>query len=183
MKRILINTTIILLIVMAIYCGKAFIYKSNAKKTSINESYEIASAETLQNNLKVVINEQSNGEKGTFYLGMIKQEVLHILKTMGIDYDCVYITDDRDDWNYGNEVMMMSNNLECSLTFDNKDKLYAIGAGEIPTILGLKSRDSLEIMEKLYGKNYTSYNDDKDYIYEYKISDHYFQAFIRIKKI
>lgn len=133
---------------------------------------------TKDNN--ILINELTNGEKGKFYLGMTKDNVLSTLKSMKIDItNETEITSDEKSWDWGNKVLDAG---DFSFIFDKNHILYQID-GYRPTMLGLKLGDSLNTMEKLYGEKHTLYQTDVGVAYEYIFGNHYFIVFFEDGKV
>lgn len=133
-------------------------------------------------NKSIIVNEQANEEKGIFYLGMSRQDVLSALKSMKIDISNeVEITSHPDAWNFGNKLLFAGG---YSFEFDKEYKLYEIRVlNDMPTALGLKLGDLIETMENLYGKNYKANHTDNSASYSYLIGKQYFWVYFEKGKV
>lgn len=150
----------------------------NKQETPSNSPAKSGSSQ----NKDIGVNEQANGERGIFYLSMSRQDVIAVLKDMKIDTSNeVEITSHPEAWNYGNKLLFAGG---YSFEFDKEYKLYEIRVqNDVPTTLGLKQGDSIDNMEKLYGKNYNKNRVDNSILYSYKIGDHYFWVYFEKDKV
>ena len=181
MKRVILPLIILLIFLCA--CSKTqqtqsqmmveISDKQNGVVATIN-STETDINNTLLSASNIIVNEQSSGEKGMFYLGM-SFENLNLLDLYNTDYEITsmnVIEENKDDWDYGHKVIWTP---KLCLLFDTTESLYRITVnGDLPTRLELKNGDSITVLEKLYGKSYNRYDFDWGYVLEYNMGDHYF---------
>ncbi|MCX7747945.1 MAG: hypothetical protein N2645_13810 [Clostridia bacterium] len=148
-------------------------------QNSSGDVKEDTTSDQAQNN-SLLVNEGI--DKAKIYLGMGKEDVKAVLKSMNIEENGeTEITSDPNAWDWGNKVLDAG---YFTFMFDKDSKLYDINIfGEAPTALGLKLEDPLEKMETLYGKAYKKYQTDNATIYEYMIGDHYFRVGIEAGKV
>jgi len=118
-----------------------------------------------------------------FFLGMKYEDLmkLDLYNTENQITSTNEITDDKNSWDYGHRVVWTSR-LCC--IFDNADTVYRITVnGDIPTSLGLKNGDTVESLEKLYGKSNNQYKFDWGEVLEYTIGNCFFYVSIDKNKI
>lgn len=162
---------ILLLILLVFLYGCTKIQQNTFEKVENSDTINRSNETSFE---KVIVNEQSLGQKGMFYLGMTYNE-LTLLDLYNTDYqisNMIVIEDNRNAWDYKHKVIWTP--ILCCV-FDEAEILYRITVnGELPTTLGLKNGDSIAVLEKLYGKSNKKYDTEVGYILEYKLDDHYF---------
>lgn len=176
---------IVLLFMLSMFlCGCSKIQQSPLEIVDIsdkqNEAVETTNSTVVEINddsvsaSKVIVNEQSSGEKGMFYLGMLFED-LNSLDLYNTDYEITsmnVIEENKDDWDYGHKIIWTP---KLCFLFDTTETLYRITVnGDLTTGLGLKNGDPISILEKLYGKSHNRYDYDWGYVLEYNMGDHYF---------
>jgi hypothetical protein len=152
---------------------------SNKDSKSKNQQNDQPISETKNNdNSKLIFNEQNNGAKSIFNLGMSSQDVISNLEKLNMEITSQdEITDNKNGWDYGHKVIWTE---KLCFVFDKNDKLYGITVnGDIPTRLGLKNGDTLNNLEKLYGKSNKQYKFDWGTVLEYNIGGQYFYVSIQ----
>lgn len=143
-----------------------------------NESIELTTSsveeeDKLVIDRKYIVNEQPDGERGMFYLGMTLKE-LYSLDLYNTDYQITstIVIEDNNAWDYGHKVIWTPN---LCLSVDKEGKLYRITVnGDLSTKLGLKNGDSINVLENLYGKSDAKYKFEWGNIEEYNLGDCYF---------
>lgn len=153
---------------------------ANIQKTIDNKSNNESSSNKDRSTL---ISEQDNGGNSKIYIGMSKNDLISVLNSLKIDVtDETEITSNKDSWDWGNKVLDAG---DLTFTFDKEQNLYEIIVFDenITTTLGLKIGDSIDSMEKLYGKKYVSYQTDNATVYEYFMGNNYFYAAIEDNKV
>ncbi len=143
--------------------------QSPAPTPNQTESASTETADGSQSPAPIFINEMTDKEEGTFYLGQSITEVMRILEDMDI------FIKTGDEFTINTEGF--------GFGFD-QNKLIGIGlltASNTPTASGLNFGDSYEKMVEIYGTDYTEKVIGPDASrYEYKIGNHYFR--VRIYK-
>lgn len=139
--------------------------------------------ETTNSNDKILMIDVKSMDKSTpFSFGMSKDNVVAKLKDLKLEVkNEIEITSSKDDPEYGNKQLWAEG---ISFSFDKNNQLYAINVNEnIETSLGLKKGNSIEQIEKLYGKNYVKLTTAAGSAYEYTFGDHYFRVFTEADKV
>lgn len=154
------------------------------------------------NSVSVPLSTDNKGNKNDlervplFQLGMDIEEVRAILEENNIEIiNEIENTGDSDTWDWGNKSIWTE---EISFTFDQDYILYDLefDNGE-PTSEGIKVGDDLDLLLNKYGDQFKLYGpeelmnmwiidenqDKKAEIYEYRMDDHYFRAFVVDDKI
>ncbi|MEL4106548.1 hypothetical protein AAFA46_06895 [Oscillospiraceae bacterium WX1] len=127
-----------------------------------SDSNNIQTSETISiKNEQIFIDEVSDDQVGTFYLGQDRLNAEQILNTMGIR---ILSGDDT-----GIDAGIIG------LGYDQRGKLIDIELNpSISPTRGLKSGDSYEDMIRIYGSDYKRFDFlDNSTIYEYAIGKHY----------
>lgn len=171
---------LIIFIVSLLVAGCSSNQAIPAISTNQNEIVKPTINETTTNNdntvdsEKIIINEQSSGDKDMFYLGMTFKK-MNSLDLYNTEYEITEINvfdENKNDWEYGHKIVWTP---EFCCLFDTTEVAYRITVnGDIPTALGLRNGDSVDKLEKLYGKNNTKYNLDGGNALEYKLGDKFF---------
>ncbi|WP_252247560.1 hypothetical protein [Clostridium sp. ZBS4] len=154
----------------------------SSKVTKNNKDKSEKTIETVASNSKIIINEKSLDKNSTFYFGMSKKDVISKLDKLQLKVENeIEISSGKDDPQYGNKQIWTK---DISFTFDKENKLSVINVKEdIKTSLDLKKGDSIEKLEKLYGKNYNKYKIDTGSMYEYSFNNYYFHVFLENEKV
>ena len=185
MKKLLI-VILILMITLFIGCSRnsqeSITSTANKPKLQVNsipnEPTVTDSTNSLTNNSGIIIDERDDGRKSMLYLGMTIQDAITNLNKMDMEITAQKkIDDSKSDWDYGHKVIW-TEKLCC--VFDQNDTLYRITVnGDIPTVLGLEKGDSLNNLEKLYGKSNNQYKFDWGTVFEYIIGSYYFNVSVQ----
>ncbi|AOR25137.1 hypothetical protein [Clostridium taeniosporum] len=154
--------------------------KENSAKSNKEESTK--AVKTTASNSQITINEKSLDKNSTFYFGMSKEDLTSKLNKIKLAIENeIEITSSENDPEFGNKQIWTK---DISFSFNKENKLYAINIKEnIPTSLGLKNGDSIEKLEKLYGKDYAKYKTDIGLLYQYCINDCYFKVYFENGKL
>ncbi|NFG42522.1 hypothetical protein FC789_15410 [Clostridium botulinum] len=154
----------------------------SSKVTKNNKDKSEKTIETVASNSKIIINEKSLDKNSTFYFGMSKDDVISKLDKLQLKVENeIEISSGKDDPQYGNKQIWTK---DISFTFNKENKLSVINVKEdIKTSLDLKKGDSIEKLEKLYGKNYNKYKIDNGSMYEYSFNNNYFHVFLENEKV
>ncbi|MDQ0091956.1 hypothetical protein J2T12_005400 [Paenibacillus anaericanus] len=154
------------------------------------------------NSVSVPVSADNKGNKNDlervplFHLGMDIEEVRAVLEENNIEViNEIENTGDSDTWDWGNKSIWTEG---ISFTFDQDYILYDLEFNnEEPTLEGIKVGDDLDLLLNKYGNHFKLYGpeelmnmwiidenqDKKAEIYEYRMDDHYFRAFVVDDKI
>lgn len=154
------------------------------------------------NSVSVPVSTDNKGNKNDlervplFHLGMDIEEVRAVLEENNIEViNEIENTGDSDTWDWGNKSIWTEG---ISFTFDQDYILYDLEFNnEEPTLEGIKVGDDLDLLLNKYGNHFKLYGpeelmnmwiidenqDKKAEIYEYRMDDHYFRAFVVDDKI
>lgn len=143
---------------------------------TVPETLEIPDPPPMITETTMLINELDNGEKGLFYLGMTKDEVVSILEYNNINYQSGGISGGIYYWI---SFDLFNNEFRQTFLGQNLPLVEILIFGHNPvkatsTQLGLNLDDPFEKMVELYGDDYTV--PDADYPYQYRYGDYYFRA-------
>jgi hypothetical protein len=113
--------------------------------------------------------EQASGERGKLFLGMTLKE-LYSLDLYNSDFQ-ITSTVEIDD----GETAIWTPILVMLFNTDGILHRMTIN-GEIPTPIGIKNGDSIDVLENHLGKSDTTYKSESSRVEEYNLMDSYFYA-------
>lgn len=153
---------------------------SSKSSTNSTENSKTANTQVSAPASKVFITNKAVAKSFPFYFGMTLDDFRNTLKKNSIkSTNEIEITSTPTAPDYGNKVISTSNNLV--FAFDKNSKLYDVSSDnnhDKATALGLKKGNSIEDMEKLYGKKYEKSKLEKDTLYEYNLGNQYIKILV-----
>jgi hypothetical protein len=134
----------------------------------------------------ILINELNDGEKGFFYIGMTKEELVSALDGNGLCYNITDIETEAVD-NYAVVLYLFDNCVSIHLTKNRLDSIDIIGSIPLETTesrTGLNLGDTFDTMVALYGTDYTmtdlseAANIITGFHYKYDLGGHYLEIWM-----
>ncbi|WP_239616815.1 hypothetical protein [Cohnella mopanensis] len=139
-----------------------------------NDSDELLRSSIVEDNKslidwKHIVIKQADGQSGMFYLGMTLND-LNSLDLYNTDNEITETIELED----GQTAVWTP--ILC-LVFNKEGILYKITVnGDLPTPIGLKNGDSIDLLESLLGKSDNTYIFASSNVEEYNVGDFYFYA-------
>lgn len=175
MKRV--SVWILYFIILITICGFSF----SKQQSIVKIEYNSASISPLDNRSTKKLNNNGNKQINSvdiFYLGMKYEDLMNLdlYNTENQITSTNEINDDKNSWDYGHKVVWTPR-LCC--VFDKTKTLYRITVnGDIPTSLGIKNGDTVDLLEKLYGKSNNEYKFEWGEVLEYCMDNYFFYVSI-----
>lgn len=149
---------------------------SNQKSSDDNKNSSIVKQNKSLKEWNQIEIEQASGDRGKLYLGMTLNE-LYSLDLYNSDFQ-ITSTVELDD----GETAIWTTILV--MLFNTNGILYRMTVnGEIPTPIGIKNGDSIDLLESHLGKSDTTYKSESSRVEEYNLVDSYFYVDISEESI
>ena len=144
--------------------------QSEGKPSDVEDTEEINSQNdsTTKNVQVIVSDDQTNSNRGLFWIGMSKDELNKILKDKNKK-----ILLDEDHGTAGSSIWC--EDVQFFISPDGKvSEIYVHDNVEFETLKGLRIGDNIEKLIELYGENYTLHLEEDVTLYQFRYSTNYF---------